>query len=99
MAEEEIARVVAEAEARWPLAAVTVIHRFGAFAVGEQIVFVGAASRHRQAAFAAADMLMDYLKSKAPFWKRPLLADGGSAEWIEAASADDAALERWKTPR
>ena len=99
MAEEEIARVAAEAEARWPLSAVKVIHRFGMIAAGEQIVFVGAASRHRHAAFAAAEMLMDYLKSKAPFWKRPVLADGVKAEWVQASVSDDAALRRWEAPR
>ena len=99
MAEEEIGRVAAEAESRWPLSAVTVIHRFGMIRAGEQIVFVGAASRHRQAAFAAAEMLMDYLKSKAPFWKRPVLAGGVKAEWVEAAASDDTALKRWEAPR
>lgn len=95
MAEAEIARVAAEAEARWPLSGLVAIHRFGLIAAGEPIVFVGAASRHRQAAFAAAEMLMDYLKSKAPFWKRAILADGAKADWVEAAASDDEALRRW----
>jgi molybdopterin synthase catalytic subunit len=76
-----------------------VIHRVGRLQAGEQIVFVGAASRHRQAAFAAAEMLMDYLKSKAPFWKRPIAASGEKADWVEASASDDAALQRWQAPR
>ena len=78
MAEAEIERVAAEAETRWPLIGVVAIHRFGAIRPGEQIVMVGAASAHRAAAFAAAEMLMDYLKTRAPFWKRARLTDGSS---------------------
>src|ERR1700748_226089 len=70
MAEEEIARHVAEAEARWPLLGVTVIHRYGRLVPGDNIVLVVTASAHRQAAFAAAEFLMDYLKTRAPFWKQ-----------------------------
>ena len=70
MAEQEIARVAHEAEARWPLLGVTIIHRFGTLAPGAPIVLVVTASAHRGAAFAAADFLMDYLKTRAPFWKR-----------------------------
>ena len=73
MAEAEIARVVAEARARWPLLGVRVIHRYGAIRPGEQIVLVATASAHRGAAFAAAELLMDYLKTRAPFWKRARL--------------------------
>ena len=68
MAEDEIGRVMDEAEARWPLQALTVIHRFGRIEAGQQIVLVITASSHRQAAFEAADFLMDYLKTRAPFW-------------------------------
>ena len=95
MAEAEIARVAAQAQARWPIDALTIIHRFGVIEAGGRIVFVGAASRHRQAAFAACEMLMDYMKSEAPFWKRATLADGAKADWIEAAVSDDEALKRW----
>ncbi len=95
MAEEELARVVAEAEARWPLLGVTVIHRFGDIRAGAQIVLVVTASAHRSAAFAAADFLMDYLKTRAPFWKRARLTDGTSGDWVEAKQGDDVAAARW----
>jgi molybdopterin synthase catalytic subunit len=96
MAEEEIARHVAEAERRWPLLGATVIHRYGRIEPGEQIVLVVTASSHRQAAFEAAEFLMDYLKTQAPFWKREERADG--AQWVEARAVDDAAAERWREP-
>ncbi|WP_422679921.1 molybdenum cofactor biosynthesis protein MoaE [Chelatococcus albus] len=96
MAEEEVARVVAEAEARWPLEGVTVIHRYGRIAPGEQIVLVVTASTHRQAAFEAASFLMDYLKTRAPFWKKEHHADGSAGEWVAAKDADDEALARWQ---
>jgi molybdopterin synthase catalytic subunit len=96
MAEAEIARHVAEARARWPLLGVTVVHRYGRIAPGEVIVLVVTASSHRQAAFAAAEFLMDYLKTRAPFWKQ--VERAGSAHWVEAKSADDAAAERWSPP-
>ncbi len=72
MAEEEIARAAGEAEARWPLLGATVIHRYGRITPGERIVLVAVAAEHRGAAFAAAEMLMDYLKTRAPFWKRAI---------------------------
>ena len=93
MAEAEIGRHVGEAVARWPLTGVTVIHRVGRLTPGENIVVVLTASAHRQAAFAAAEFLMDYLKANAPFWKREE-ADGGT-RWVEARSHDDAAAARW----
>jgi len=96
MAEAEIARHVEEARARWPLLGVTVIHRHGRIVPGDVIVLVVTASSHRQAAFAAAEFLMDYLKSRAPFWKQVEQATGKT--WIEAKSADDAAAERWAVP-
>lgn len=96
MAEEEIGRVMDEAEARWPLQALTVIHRFGRIEAGQQIVLVITASSHRQAAFEAADFLMDYLKTRAPFWKKEWLRDGGSRGWVEAKSSDDAQADRWQ---
>ena len=95
MAEAELARVAAEAEARWPLIGVAIIHRFGAIPAGAQVVLVVTASAHRGDAFAAADFLMDYLKTRAPFWKRARLIDGTSEDWVEAKQADDAAAARW----
>ncbi len=93
MAEAEIARHVEEACARWPLLGATVIHRHGRIAPGEMIVLVVAASSHREAAFAAASFLMDYLKTRAPFWKRVETPAGTS--WVEAKAEDDAAIARW----
>ena len=96
MAEAEIARAVAEAEGRWPLLGVTVVHRYGAIRPGEQIVMVATASAHRGAAFAAAEMLMDYLKTRAPFWKRARRADGTIESWVEAKDGDAASAARWE---
>lgn len=95
MAEAEIARVAAEAAARWPLSGLLAIHRFGLIRPGEQIVLVIAASSHRREAFEAADFLMDYLKTRAPFWKREHLAGGSIGGWVEAKADDDRAAERW----
>src|SRR5580658_6459796 len=96
MAETEIARHIEDAYARWPLLGVTVIHRYGRIEPGEVIVLVATASSHREAAFSAASFLMDYLKTRAPFWKR-VEAPTGTA-WVEAKTADDTAADRW-TPR
>ena len=93
MAEAEIARHTETAMSRWPLTGVTVVHRIGRIAPGENIVLVLTASVHRQAAFQAAEFLMDYLKANAPFWKREESARGAS--WIEAHDHDDAAAARW----
>jgi molybdopterin synthase catalytic subunit len=93
MAEQEIVRHVEEAQRRWPLLGVTVIHRHGRLTPGEDIVLVIAASSHRQAAFAAAEFLMDYLKTRAPFWKQ--VEQAGHKSWVEARDADDAAAARW----
>ncbi|HZH11618.1 MAG TPA: molybdenum cofactor biosynthesis protein MoaE [Microvirga sp.] len=95
MAEAEVARIAGEAERRWPLLGLTVIHRFGLIRPGEPIVLVLAASAHRHAAFEAASFMMDYLKTRAPFWKREHLTDGTIGAWVEARSDDDAAMERW----
>jgi molybdopterin synthase catalytic subunit len=95
MAEAEAARVVEEAQGRWPLSGVTVIHRYGRIAPGQNIVLVVTASAHRQAAFEAASFLMDYLKTRAPFWKREHLSDGTIGPWVEAKAEDDAAAEGW----
>jgi molybdopterin synthase catalytic subunit len=88
MAEAEIARVVAAAEARWPLIGVTVIHRYGTLAPGAQIVLVAVAAAHRREAFAAAEMLMDRLKTEAPFWKRARLRDGSAEPWVASEAGD-----------
>ncbi|MDR3419665.1 MAG: molybdenum cofactor biosynthesis protein MoaE [Xanthobacteraceae bacterium] len=93
MAEAEIARHVEEASARWPLLGVTVIHRCGRILPGEVIVLVATASRHREAAFAAASFLIDYLKTRAPFWKQVQTRTGTS--WIDAKAIDEAAVQRW----
>jgi molybdopterin synthase catalytic subunit len=93
MAEAEIGRHADEAVARWPLNGITVIHRVGRLAPGENIVLVLTASQHRQAAFEAAEFLMDYLKTSAPFWKREESKSG--TKWIEARDHDDAAAARW----
>lgn len=95
MAEDEIARHVEEAKTRWPLLGVTVIHRYGRMQPGDNIVLVVTASEHRQAAFAAADFLMDYLKTRAPFWKLEERPDG--TNWVEAKDSDDSAAARWRT--
>lgn len=93
MAEAEIARHAETAMSRWPLTGVSVIHRVGRITPGQNIVLVLTASQHRQAAFQAAEFLMDYLKANAPFWKREESA-GGTA-WVEARHPDDAAAARW----
>lgn len=94
MTEEELARVEAEAHRRFPLQATLIVHRVGALMPGDNIVLVMAASRHRQAAFQAAEFLMDYLKTRAPFWKKEQQADG-SGQWVDARESDTAAEQRW----
>ena len=94
-AEEEMSRVAAQACARWPLQGLTLIHRFGKITPGAQIVLVVSASSHRVAAFEAATFLMDYLKTRAPFWKKEHHKDGTSGDWVAAKDEDDAAAERW----
>jgi molybdopterin synthase catalytic subunit len=94
MTEHEIARIAADAQARWNLTGISIIHRVGRLEVGERIVLVAVASAHRAAAFEACEFLMDYLKTRAPFWK--LEERGGKAGWVEAKAADDAAAERWQ---
>jgi molybdopterin synthase catalytic subunit len=93
MAEAEIVRHVEDACARWPLLGVTVIHRYGRIEPGEVIVLVAAASSHREAAFSAASFLMDYLKTRAPFWKQ--VEKTGGTDWVEAKAEDEAAAKRW----
>lgn len=99
MAEEEINRVVSETEARWPLQGLVVIHRYGLISPGEPIVLVAAASAHRAEAFAAAAFLMDYLKTRAPFWKKQHARGSGDsalAGWVAAKTEDEAAAEKWR---
>ena len=96
MAEAEIRRICAEAAERWPVTGLPVIHRHGMIRPGENIVLVVAASAHRHAAFDAASFIMDFLKSRAPFWKKEHRADGASGGWVDAKVSDDAALARWE---
>jgi molybdopterin synthase catalytic subunit len=95
MAEAEILRVAEEAAARWPLFAVTAIHRHGVIAPGQPIVLVVTTSSHRQAAFEGASFVMDFLKTRAPFWKKEHRADGSEGGWVDARETDDAAAGRW----
>jgi molybdopterin synthase catalytic subunit len=94
MAEAELTRIAEEAARRWPIGAATIIHRHGRIAPGEDIVLVVTASPHRAAALEAASFLMDYLKTRAPFWKKEITREGG--EWVAAKDSDDEAAERWK---
>ena len=94
MTEAEIGRLVAEAGTRWPLTGVTVVHRVGPLKPGDRIVLVAAASQHRQAAFAACEFVMDYLKTHAPFWKEE--TRGHEHHWVEHRASDDEAAKRWK---
>lgn len=93
MTEAELTRIATEAEDRWPLAGCTIIHRYGTLEPKDNIVLVVTASAHRHAAFEAAEFLMDFLKSKAPFWKKE--DTGGEAKWVDAKESDEAALKRW----
>ncbi|WP_371168596.1 molybdenum cofactor biosynthesis protein MoaE [Aliiroseovarius sp. 2305UL8-7] len=94
MTEKAIGKIVDEAIARWTLADCLVIHRHGPLRPGEQIMMVATASAHRVAAFEAAEFLMDYLKSRAPFWKQEFIKDGSSG-WVDAKVDDEDALKRW----
>lgn len=93
MTERALADIVVEAHSRWPLQAVRVIHRVGRLLPGERIVFVGVAAGHRGDAFAACEFIMDYLKTRAPFWKKEETPQG--ARWVDARDSDDAAAARW----
>jgi molybdopterin synthase catalytic subunit len=93
MTERSIAAVIGEARARWPVQALRAVHRVGRIGVGEQIVFVGVAAAHRGAAFKAAEFLMDYLKTRAPIWKKEIGPAG--THWVESRAADAAAAARW----
>ncbi len=93
MTERELAKIEAEARTRWPLEAALIVHRYGRLTPGDQIVLVITAAAHRQAAFAANEFLVDWLKTKAPFWK--LEASTQGEQWVEARAADDHAAKRW----
>jgi molybdopterin synthase catalytic subunit len=97
MTEREIAKIVEEAKSRWKVMDATVIHRYGELKPTDQIVLVVVASAHRRDAFAACEFIMDYLKTRAPFWKKEHRADG--ARWVEAQASDDQAAERWDIKR
>jgi molybdopterin synthase catalytic subunit len=94
MTERSIRNIVEEACQRWPLFACSVVHRIGHLSPGDHIVFVGVASAHRGDAFQACEYIMDFLKSKAPFWKKEISHDG-SSHWVDARVSDDEALQRW----
>lgn len=98
MTEAELERVEAQARARWPLAGCLIVHRYGVLEPGDNIVLVVAASAHRQAAFEAASFLMDFLKTRAPFWKRERDKDG-QGQWVDAREADGEAASRWDTSK
>ena len=98
MTEAELERVEAEAMARWPLQASLIVHRVGRLVPGDNIVLVVTASPHRHAAFEAAEFLMDYLKTRAPFWKKEE-GPGGAGAWVDARASDDAAVERWQADK
>ncbi len=93
MTERAIAAIVEEAWERWSLSDALVIHRHGVLRAGDTIMMVATSSKHRADAFAAADFLMDYLKSRAPFWKKEVTAKG--EDWVESKTADEDALSRW----
>lgn len=96
MTERALAQIEAQAIERWQLASVRIIHRVGRLLPGEQIVFVGVASSHRGEAFAACEFIMDYLKTRAPFWKKEETPTG--ARWVDARESDDNAATRWERP-
>lgn len=94
MTESSLEEIVAQARDRWPLLAVRLIHRVGRLLPGERIVFVGVAASHRGAAFEACEFIMDYLKTRAPFWKKEETPQGG--RWVDARESDDSAAARWE---
>lgn len=94
MTEKSLEKIINEAQIRWKIGRVSVIHRIGKLAVGEQIVFVGVTSMHRQDAFAAAEFIMDFLKVQAPFWKKELTEQG--EKWLDAKQSDNQQVQQWK---
>lgn len=95
MTEKALHAIAEQAMARWPIGQVVIVHRVGELSVNEQIVFVGVASGHRVEAFAAAEFMMDYLKNRAPFWKKEITTQG--SHWVEAKQSDQEAMERWSS--
>lgn len=95
MAEAQIGRIVDEAFEKWPILGALVIHRIGKIPVGDEIVLVAVTSAHRHAAFDGANYIMDFLKSRAPFWKKEHLTGGGKGAWVDAKESDEDALSRW----
>ncbi len=95
MAEAELSRIAADATQRWPLMGIVIRHRYGVMQPGERIVAVICAASHRGAALAATDFIMDFLKSRAPFWKKEHKSQGCAQDWVDAREADAAALKRW----
>ena len=93
MTEKELSKIEAEARTRWSLTDCMIIHRYGALEPGDRIVMAATASPHRQAAFQSCEFLMDYLKTRAPFWKKEDTGDG--EKWVEARASDDVAADRW----
>ena len=96
MTQKALENIVEQAKQRWPLLGVTVIHRVGYLTAQEQIVMVAVASKHRHAAFAAAEFIMDYLKTQAPFWKKEYIAGQSEGVWVEAKDSDNLALAKWQ---
>jgi len=96
MTEKELGKIEEEARERWPLSDCLIIHRYGTLSPGDQIVMVATASPHRQAAFESCEFLMDFLKTRAPFWKKE--DTGGGEKWVEARKTDDTAADRWAKP-
>lgn len=95
MTEKVLEQILEEAKERWQLISARIVHRIGELQLGDQIVFVGTTSAHREHAFLAAEFLMDFLKTRAPFWKKETSQEGKSV-WVEAKDKDDVAAERWK---
>ncbi|OBT13085.1 molybdopterin synthase catalytic subunit [Vibrio sp. UCD-FRSSP16_10] len=93
MTEKALQEICTDARSRWPLDKVTVIHRIGDLNIADQIVFVGVSSAHRDAAFAACEFIMDYLKTKAPFWKKERL--NNSSRWLDSRQSDENSAKRW----
>jgi molybdopterin synthase catalytic subunit len=96
MTEKSILEILQQAEQRWPVLAASVVHRVGELHPGDQIVWVGVSSSHREAAFAACEFTMDYLKTRAPFWKREAGPEG--ARWVDARDTDSTRADRWEEP-
>lgn len=97
MTEKSLSEICDQAQTRWPLLSVRVIHRVGDLKLGDQIVFVGVSSAHRGAAFEACEFIMDFLKTKAPFWKKERTSE--QTRWVESRESDNKAAQRWHSPQ